>query len=229
MEKEAAVTGPAYAKEHIFVFGSNLAGRHGKGAALTAKEKHGAIYGQGTGRQGNSYAIPTKDGELNVLPLPAIEFHIQAFIQYAAAHPDLAFGVTPIGCGLAGYTDTFIAPLFAAAPDNCTLPEGWRDIAGVITPGRIQQDVYTILKSRYKKMAEDTPLAKKINSMMDAVAQNCGQWPADKTGRFVGYVQCLLIELCNKTTINSERDFTRPLFHKLYELQGIAIPDTTEA
>ena len=112
----------------IFVFGSNLAGRHGKGAALYARVKHGAIYGQGTGAQGNSFAIPTKDENLKPLPLAKINSWVQYFISYAQAHPELTFNVTKVGCGLAGYREREIAPMFKEAPYNCNLPEGWRDM-----------------------------------------------------------------------------------------------------
>lgn len=110
----------------IFVFGSNLAGRHGKGAALTARLYHGAIYGQGVGRQGNSYAIPTKDENLVSLPLHTIELYVIEFKEYAKQHPELTFFVTRIGCGLAGYTDEMIAPMFKNSPSNCELPIAWR-------------------------------------------------------------------------------------------------------
>ena len=110
----------------IFVFGSNLAGRHGKGAALTAKMKYGAIQGQGEGRQGSSYAVPTKDWDLKPLPLLSIDLSVEHFLDYANAHPKLEFQVTRIGCGLAGYTDADIAPMFKGAPDNCLLPSNWR-------------------------------------------------------------------------------------------------------
>jgi hypothetical protein len=113
-------------KKNIFVFGSNLAGRHGKGAALTAYRNHGAIYGQGTGLQGNSYAIPTKDEQLISLPLNKIQRHVEVFIRFAKLNPDMTFQVTRIGCGLAGYEDADIAPFFKNAPDNCILPVGWR-------------------------------------------------------------------------------------------------------
>lgn len=111
--------------QSIFVFGSNLAGRHGKGAARRAYKEHGAVYGQGVGLQGNSYAIPTKDRALNPLPLSYISFHVLAFKVYAFEHPELTFNVTRVGCGLAGYTDSDIAPMFKGAPPNCQLPEGW--------------------------------------------------------------------------------------------------------
>ena len=110
----------------IFVFGSNTAGRHGKGAAKMAREVHGAIYGQGFGRQGNSFAIPTKDSSIRTLPLDAIKLYVDQFVEYAHNHPEHQFYVTRIGCGLAGYKDEDIAPMFQDAPENCQLPEGWR-------------------------------------------------------------------------------------------------------
>lgn len=111
----------------IFVFGSNLAGRHGKGAALFARQERGAVYGVGIGRRGNSYAIPTKDERIKTLPIPTIKWYVDRFITYASTYRMEQFEVTRIGCGLASYTDTQIAPLFAKAPANCELPAGWRD------------------------------------------------------------------------------------------------------
>lgn len=112
----------------IFVFGSNLAGRHGKGAALAARTEHGAQYGVGVGPTGNAYAIPTKGRTLVTLPLAVIEHHVAEFLKYAYAHPELEFNVTRIGCGLAGYRDAQIAPFFAGAPANVHLPTGWLGI-----------------------------------------------------------------------------------------------------
>ena len=109
----------------IFVFGSNEAGRHGKGAALTARRDYGAVYGEGRGRTGNAYAIPTKDAHLRVRPLDAIARDVDVFLGYAQQHPELQFLVTAIGTGLAGYTHHDIAPLFKGAPVNCTLPKEW--------------------------------------------------------------------------------------------------------
>jgi len=113
---------------NIFVFGSNLAGRHGKGAALYAKNNYSAVYGIGIGRTGNAYAIPTKDRYLKTIPLPQIKDYVDDFIVYARQHPELTFTVTRIGCGLAGYRDDNIAPMFAEAPTNCVLPIEWRSI-----------------------------------------------------------------------------------------------------
>lgn len=112
----------------IFVFGSNEAGRHGKGAALYARRHHGAKYGVGVGRTGDAYAIPTKDRELITLPLERIAVYVTQFLAYAAEHPELTFEVTPIGTGLAGYRHEDIAPMFAGAPRNCRLPEQWRPL-----------------------------------------------------------------------------------------------------
>lgn len=105
----------------IFVFGSNQAGRHGKGAALFARKHHGAKYGQGYGLQGQSYAIPTKDEHIKTLPLDTIQIYIEDFIKFAKEHPELTFNITKIGCGLAGYKwDKDIRPLFPEKmPENC--------------------------------------------------------------------------------------------------------------
>lgn len=105
----------------IFVFGSNLAGRHGLGAAKTAHEKFGAVMGKGVGRTGQCYAIPTKDKDFSVLPIDRIKVYVDNFISYARENFNLRFYVTKIGCGLAGYTEEEIAPLFDACPSNCEL------------------------------------------------------------------------------------------------------------
>lgn len=113
----------------IFVFGSNLAGRHGKGAALHARKNFGAIYGLGAGFQGQSYAIPTKDYDLRTLGLESIKTYVEGFLFFARAHSEMRFNVTRIGCGLAGYSDWQIAPMFKDAPPNCELPLGWRSFS----------------------------------------------------------------------------------------------------
>lgn len=112
--------------DHIFVFGSNLAGRHGAGSALYARHNYGAQYGEGVGRTGNAYAIPTKDAALKVLPLERIRHHVEVFLDYARSHPATQFQVVAIGCGLAGYDPDEIAPMFKDAPRNCMLPKEFR-------------------------------------------------------------------------------------------------------
>jgi len=109
----------------IFVFGSNLAGRHGAGAALYAKEHYKAKTGVGVGRTGNAYAIPTKDEKLQTLTLERINEYVQAFLKYARENPHLTFNVTAVGCGRAGYGDSHISPMFKGAPSNCKLPANW--------------------------------------------------------------------------------------------------------
>jgi len=105
----------------IFVFGSNLAGRHGAGAAKWALENRGAIYGMGSGLQGQSYAIPTKGYDLEVLPLARIKLYVDCFLAFAGRSPNTEFAITHIGCGLAGYDwEKDIRPLFPAVlPKNC--------------------------------------------------------------------------------------------------------------
>ena len=111
----------------MFVFGSNLAGRHGAGAARYAAMKYGAIYGQGEGRQGQSYAIPTKDAELRTLALPEIEAAVRRFVSYAAENHSEAFALTPIGCGLAGYNRADIWAILhrVKLPYNVHLTPEW--------------------------------------------------------------------------------------------------------
>lgn len=113
--------------DRILVFGSNLRGIHGAGCALYARKHYGAVYGVGVGRTGQCYAIPTKDSNIRTLPLDAIFNYVYEFLRYARANPDLRFFVTRIGCGLAGYKDEQIAPMFKGAPDNCDLPEEWKE------------------------------------------------------------------------------------------------------
>ena len=99
--------------DEIFVFGSNRQGWHGGGAAAYARQRFGAVWGEGIGRTGQCYAIPTMDGS------------VEKVRPYAEAHPELTFLVTEIGCGIAGYTVTQIAPLFSATLDmpNVLLPQ----------------------------------------------------------------------------------------------------------
>lgn len=104
----------------IFVFGSNLAGAHGGGAARLAYKRFGAIMGQGVGLQGQSYAIPTMQGGVET-----IKPYVDEFIDFARQHPEYHFLVTQIGCGIAGFIPMEIAPLFEDAIDveNIILPK----------------------------------------------------------------------------------------------------------
>lgn len=106
----------------IFVFGSNLAGRHGGGAAKLALDKFGANYGQGIGLQGQSYALPTLDKDFKKLPLEDIQKHLSDLSIFAQSRPDLQFLLTLIGCGLAGFTVEEIKSILPKFPDNVLLP-----------------------------------------------------------------------------------------------------------
>lgn len=109
----------------IFVFGSNLAGKHFGGAARTAAEKYGAEMGIGEGLTGQSYALPTMSADFQPLPLEVIEQAVEGFKFYALANPALDFYVTRVGCGIAGFSDSQIAPLFVGSPSNCTFDPQW--------------------------------------------------------------------------------------------------------
>jgi hypothetical protein len=111
----------------IWVFGSNLAGIHGAGAARVAREQFGAPMGAGMGLMGKSYAIPTKDKHIETLEIDEISFHIDYFIEFTHLYPDMKFFVTRVGCGLAGFTDSQIAYMFSQANDNCSFAEEWRE------------------------------------------------------------------------------------------------------
>jgi hypothetical protein len=111
----------------IFVFGSNLAGRHGKGAALYARTHFGAIAGVGEGIQGKSYAIPTKDDRLKPLPSDKVNAAIGRFCNFARANAHLQFALTPVGCGLAGFPKRDIWGMFKfhGIPPNVYLTSSW--------------------------------------------------------------------------------------------------------
>ena len=109
----------------VFVFGSNLGGFHGGGAARLAYNRFGAVWGQGVGLQGQSYAIPTMQGGVETI-VP----YVDEFIEFATAHPEQRFLVTRIGCGIAGFTPREIAPLFKGAIDlpNVLLPRDFVEL-----------------------------------------------------------------------------------------------------
>lgn len=121
----------------IFVFGSNTQGRHGKGAAKTALNKFGAIWGRDDGLQGRSYGIATVASHrithsLSKLPLDQVQVRVRRFVRFAAEHPELHFLVTAIGCGLAGYKPEDIAPMFKDAPENVRLPQSFWDVLAAL-------------------------------------------------------------------------------------------------
>ena len=130
----------------IFVFGSNLAGSHGGGAALWAYERFGAVWGQGVGLQGKCYGIPTMQGGVET-----IKPYVDEFISFAKAHPEYKFLVTKIGCGIAGFMVDEIAPLFYHAIDskNILLPKEFDDIV---------QDIHNRFVESFDRDADRTSL-----------------------------------------------------------------------
>lgn len=120
-----------------FVYGSNLRGINGASAALFAKRWRQARDGVGSGPNGNGYAIPTKDYRIEPLPLPRVQSGVAAFLEHAATRPSSLFEVTRIGCGLAGFTDAQIAPLFFDAPANVVLPYRWQQLRDPALPARV--------------------------------------------------------------------------------------------
>lgn len=112
----------------IFVFGSNLAGIHGAGAAKFAHEEHGAEWGVGEGLTGDSYALPTKDENIKTLPWPEVEENINEFLDHAETFPENLYILTPVGCGLAGYNKRglwLVLKHRVGVPENVVLSHSW--------------------------------------------------------------------------------------------------------
>lgn len=110
----------------VFVFGSNLAGIHGAGAAKAAFDLFGAKWGEASGFTGKCYAIPTKDARINTLLLVSVSRFILDFVEVTESYPEMQWFVTRVGCGLAGFTDRDIAHLFKGAK-NCSFAEQWKE------------------------------------------------------------------------------------------------------
>lgn len=117
----------------VFVFGSNTHGRHGRGAARDALTHYDAIIGLGEGPTKYTYALPTCKWTPHLVPmeLEEIQEAVEQFRAYVVEHPELAFQLTPVGCGLAGYHHKQIAPMFEDFPSNCWLPEEWMSYLGM--------------------------------------------------------------------------------------------------
>lgn len=123
-------------QNEVFVFGSNLRGIHGAGAAQAAL-KFGAVMGRGIGLSGRTYALPTKDEKIQSMSLEDIQAHVNDFYEFVRANPQLHFLVTKVGCGLAGNEPTAIALLFGkrfTKLENCSLPAEFRKAIGAQCP-----------------------------------------------------------------------------------------------
>jgi hypothetical protein len=143
--------------EPIFVFGSNLAGRHGAGAALGAKQEYGAVYGVGQGLTGHAYALPTKNGPYDTLPLERVLEEIDRFIELALRTPETQYRMTRIGCGLAGLPEDVIRERLLRAPANVLLPGIWEverspGLARVIVAGSRDIDDYPLVCDKLDRL-----------------------------------------------------------------------------
>ena len=138
----------------VFVFGSNLEGVHGKGAALEAAQKYGAVRGQGVGLQGQSYAIPTKSTPYKTLDLPEIKKYVNEFLDFARKNPDTKFNLTAIGTGLAGLKPNQIAPLFADAPENVIKPKEFGGTGWAMPTGKTQLSNIEQSRARLKQLQD---------------------------------------------------------------------------
>jgi len=115
-------------ENQIFVFGSNLAGIHAGGAAKQAHEQFGAIWGQGEGIQGQSYAFPTLTKSFKKVTPVTLVCNATRLFKCCEDNPDKEFLLTRVGCGIAGFQDEDIRPLFENHPNNLILPEEWRSV-----------------------------------------------------------------------------------------------------
>lgn len=127
MNRKYHLDGSKPSENQIFVFGSNLSGIHGAGAARAAQLYYGAVYGVAEGITGRSYALPTVKKHIKgPLSLELINKAVKRFIEYAKKHPENEFLVTRVACVLAGYSDNQIAPMFKNAPENCSFAKDWQ-------------------------------------------------------------------------------------------------------
>lgn len=113
----------------IFVFGSNEAGNHAGGAARYALSL-GAEMGVAFGMRGDTFAVPTLDKEFQQLSLAQIETYVNQFLHFAEVNPELTFQVTCLGCGIAGFKHSDIAPMFQGASENCLFDNQWQPYLG---------------------------------------------------------------------------------------------------
>jgi hypothetical protein len=114
-------------EQMVFVFGSNLSGIHGAGAAKVAHKQRGAEWGVGEGMTGQCYALPTKGLRITPMPILEVQDHVGEFLQFAHDNPELEFQVTQVGCGLGGFSRDDIAPMFEYAPLNCYFDQMWKN------------------------------------------------------------------------------------------------------
>lgn len=172
----------------VFVFGSNLAGQHAGGAARTAHQHFGAVWGVGRGWSGQSFAIPTMNEHLQQMPLSQIEHYIDDFKIYAKNHSKNKYFLTAVGCGIAGYTVEEIAPMFKGISKNVIFPVSFRPFVEKTLPKLTQRFLHTIFHDALifseHTDADIDPLALTENEKSLAkIILNTQIYPVDSNGR----------------------------------------------
>ena len=196
----------------IFVFGSNLRGAHGGGAARFAYERFGAVWGQGVGLQGRSYGIPTMQGGVET-----IRPYVDDFIKFAAQHPEYRFLVTRIGCGIATFTAKEIAPLFAGALDmeNVLLPKDFVEVLGRSEAGRETPRAAT------KKSWKNRPMPEKNVTVPMDIGLTAGQMARVRLGHIPEAMEDHWFMYCSEHTIHYHRSWTGYcIFEAEFEARG---------
>jgi len=170
-------------EEPVFVYGSNLAGRNGRGAAYFAAQWCGAAEGVGEGMTGQAYALPTKTASWGVRSTAEIGESAQRFLRHASDHPAVGFRVSRVGCGLARYKDEDIAPLFRGASDNVDLPYRWRVLLGEDLPPRV---IVAGSRDFTEQGRLDSHLDRLLSRLDEAVIISGGAAGADRMGEAYG-------------------------------------------
>lgn len=173
----------------IFVFGSNMAGKHMGGAAKTAFQHFGALLGVGRGWSGQSFAIPTMNEHLQQMPLSQIQHYVEDFKIYTANHPKNTYFLTSIGCGVAGYKVEEIAPMFKGISPNVIFPESFRPFVEKPLPKLNQHFLHTIFQDRvifagfnHEDVLADLDLSEK-EKVVAKIILNTPMYPVDSNGR----------------------------------------------
>lgn len=175
-------------KDTVFVFGSNLAGKHHGGAAAIAVEHFGALLGVGRGWSGQSFAIPTMNEHLQQMPLSQIQHYVDDFKIYTKNHPKNKYFLTAIGCGIAGYTVEEIAPMFKGISRNVIFPQSFRPFVEKALPKLTQQFLQTIFRDgiifsdNSDHVIEVLALSENEKSLARIIL-NTQMYPTDSNGR----------------------------------------------
>lgn len=175
-------------EDTIFVFGSNLAGLHGAGAARTALEHFGAVEGVGRGWSGQSYAIPTMNEHLQQMPLSQIQHYVEDFKIYTKNHPKNKYFITSIGCGIAGYKVEEIAPMFKGISHNVIFPQSFRPFVEKPLPKLTEKFLKTIFRDSII-FADSTDDIIDVLALSDnektlaKILLNTQMYPTDSNGR----------------------------------------------